>query len=97
MGSIGFGEMLLVLVVAILVYGKDLPRIARKVGRWYANLKRQMTDIKDEIVRQIPDEEELTTPAPPEPPPTPAPPPAGTFDPARPPADPAPPKEPVQP
>ena len=71
MGSIGFEEMVLILVVAILVYGKELPKVARKVGRWYSNLKRQMSDIKDEISRQIPDEDDFMAPpgeSPPDPP-----------------------------
>ena len=58
MGSFGFEEMMVVAVVAIIVYGKDLPQIARKVGRWYGKIKRQLSDMKDEIVRQIPEEPE---------------------------------------
>jgi len=57
MGSIGFDEMLVVVVVAILVYGRDLPSVARKIGRWYSKLKRQLGDMKDDIIRQIPDED----------------------------------------
>lgn len=62
MGSIGFDELLLIFVVAILVYGKDLPRMARKVGRWYSAVKRQMAEIQNEIARQIPDDDELQIP-----------------------------------
>jgi Sec-independent protein translocase protein TatA len=58
MGSFGFEEMLVVAIVAIVIYGRDLPQTARKVGRWYGKLKRQLSDMKDEIVRQIPDEPE---------------------------------------
>ncbi|HKS15915.1 MAG TPA: hypothetical protein VJU16_01230 [Planctomycetota bacterium] len=74
MGSFGFDEMMVVAIVAIVVYGRDLPQIARKVGRWYGKLKRQLTDMKDEIVRQIPeepDEDEFRAPpasSPPDPP-----------------------------
>lgn len=56
MGSFGFDEMLVVAIVAIVIYGRDLPQIARKVGRWYGKLKRQLSDMKDDIVRQIPEE-----------------------------------------
>lgn len=62
MGSIGFDELLLIFVVAILVYGKDLPKMARKVGRWYSAVKRQISDIQSEIARQIPDDDELQIP-----------------------------------
>ncbi|HTF56312.1 MAG TPA: twin-arginine translocase TatA/TatE family subunit [Planctomycetota bacterium] len=62
MGSIGFEEMLIVAIVAIVIYGRDLPSIARKAGRWYGKLKRQVTDMKDEIVRQIPDDDDFKAP-----------------------------------
>jgi sec-independent protein translocase protein TatA len=99
MGSIGFEEMLVVAIVAILIYGKQLPGIARKVGQGYSRLKRQVSDMKDEIRRQIPDEDVLNPPegsSPPDPPghnpPLPGPDPsdpeyrpaAGPFDPAKP-------------
>jgi Tat protein translocase TatB subunit len=65
MGSFGFEEMLVVAIVAIVIYGRDLPQMARKVGRWYGKFKRQISDMKDEIVRQIPevpDEDEYRAP-----------------------------------
>jgi Tat protein translocase TatB subunit len=62
MGSIGFEEMLVVGIVAIIAFGKDLPQFARKVGRWYGKIKRQLSDMKEEIVRQIPDEDEFRAP-----------------------------------
>jgi Tat protein translocase TatB subunit len=62
MGSIGFEEMLIVAIVAIVIYGRDLPSIARKAGKWYGKLKRQISDMKDEIVRQIPDEDDFKAP-----------------------------------
>ncbi|HZL71803.1 MAG TPA: twin-arginine translocase TatA/TatE family subunit [Planctomycetota bacterium] len=65
MGSFGFEEMLVVAVVAILAFGKDLPQFARKAGKWYGKIKRQLSDMKEEIVRQIPediDEDEFRPP-----------------------------------
>lgn len=56
MGSFGFEEMVVVAIIAIVVYGKDLPQIARKVGNWYGKVKRQLSDMRDDIVRQIPEE-----------------------------------------
>jgi len=56
MGSVGFDEMLIVAIVAILLFGRDLPQMARKAGRWYGKIKRQFSEMKDEIVRQIPEE-----------------------------------------
>jgi Tat protein translocase TatB subunit len=57
MGDLGFSEMIAIAVIAILVYGKELPQAARKLAALYSKLRRQVTDIKDEIQRQIPDEE----------------------------------------
>lgn len=62
MGSFGFGEMLMVAVVAIIVFGKDLPQTARKAGRWYRDVRRKMDDLKDEVRRQIPDDDVLEDP-----------------------------------
>ena len=41
MFDVGFDEMLLVAIVAIVVIGpKDLPRAMRTVGRWVAKMRR---------------------------------------------------------
>ena len=57
MGDIGFSELVAIVIIAILIYGKDLPQAARKLANLYTKFRRQMTDIKDELRRQIPDEE----------------------------------------
>jgi Sec-independent protein translocase protein TatA len=57
MGSLGFEEMIAIAIIAILVYGRDLPGAARKLAAFYSKLRRQLNDIKDEIQRQIPAEE----------------------------------------
>jgi sec-independent protein translocase protein TatB len=57
MGDIGFSEMLVILVVAILAFGKDLPQVVRKVGRFVGKARRYLLDIKDEVQRQIPVED----------------------------------------
>ncbi len=46
-------------VVAIILFGKELPGVARKAGKWYFNLRKQLTDIKDELKSQIPDVDDL--------------------------------------
>lgn len=63
MGDIGFSEILLIGVIAILVYGKDLPSVTRKVGRYYMKIRRYLADMKDEIARQIPEDEPEAPPA----------------------------------
>lgn len=57
MGSLGFEEMIAIAIIAILVYGRDLPGAARKLAGFYSKLRRQLNDIKDEIQRQIPAED----------------------------------------
>jgi Sec-independent protein translocase protein TatA len=46
---IGGGEMLVLLVIGLLLFGRDLPDVGRKVGRVVAQLKRGMQDFKDQI------------------------------------------------
>jgi sec-independent protein translocase protein TatB len=59
MFDIGFDELVLIMVVALLVYGPDkLPDLARALGRGYAEFRRAMNDLKetfdqDETVREI--------------------------------------------
>ena len=57
MGDIGFSELVVIVIIAILIYGKDLPQAARKLASLYSKFRRQLTDIKDEISRQIPVDE----------------------------------------
>jgi Sec-independent protein translocase protein TatA len=78
MGSLGFDELLVVILVAIIVFGKNLPQVARKVGQYYARFKRHISDLKDDFQRQMPDiEEDVKAPEPPPAAPDP-PPPLGT-------------------
>lgn len=54
MGDIGFSEMIVLVIVSILVFGKDLPMVARKAGRVLGKVRRYLTDVKEEVQRQIP-------------------------------------------
>jgi sec-independent protein translocase protein TatA len=42
--NLGFAEMLVVLVVAVLVFGGNLPQVARRFGRTVSEFKRGMRD-----------------------------------------------------
>jgi Tat protein translocase TatB subunit len=59
MFDIGFDEFLLIIVVALFVYGPDkLPDLARALGRGYAEFKRATDELKqtfeqDNTVREI--------------------------------------------
>ncbi len=67
-GGMGGGEILVVLAVALLFFGsKNLPKIARSLGRAMEEFRRATRQVTTEIMR----EEEVPPPAPePRPPPT---------------------------
>ena len=58
MPQIGWFELLLIVVIAILVIGpKDFPIVLRKVGSWVGTIKSYFSDVQ-EGMRQITEIEE---------------------------------------
>ena len=58
MFDIGFLELLVIFVIALLVLGPErLPKAAHKAGRWVGQAKRLMSQWSSEINRQIENEE----------------------------------------
>src|SRR5438874_5598703 len=57
MEGFSFSEIILIIIIAIIIYGKDLPQAARKMATIYAKFKRQLSDVREEIKRQIPMDE----------------------------------------
>lgn len=54
MFDIGFSELLVCLVVALVVIGPErLPETVRTAGLWIGRLKRSLRDTRNEIERQI--------------------------------------------
>lgn len=52
-GSIGPGEILLVLIVALLLFGaKRLPAIARSLGHALAEFKRSANNLKEDLLQE---------------------------------------------
>lgn len=50
MFNIGFSELLLILLIAFVIVGpKDLPKVARWLGRAVKRLRRMMAELKSEI------------------------------------------------
>ena len=50
MFQIGFSELMLVLLIACVIVGpKDLPKVARWLGRTLKKLRRMMADLKSEM------------------------------------------------
>jgi TatA/E family protein of Tat protein translocase len=54
MFDIGSGEVLLVAVLALLLFGKELPEVARSAGRSLAGFKRSLTEGLDDPPRDGP-------------------------------------------
>ncbi len=58
MFDIGFWEMVLIAVVALLVIGPErLPEVARKAGMWVGRMRRFVTNVKADIDRELRQEE----------------------------------------
>ena len=51
MFGLGFSEVLIIMLVALIVFGpKKLPEVARTLGRTVGNLRRAMDDLREEIM-----------------------------------------------
>jgi len=60
MPQIGWFELLIVVLVAILVIGpKDFPIVLRKVGTWIGTTKRYFSDIQNKVNQSLDEEEEV--------------------------------------
>jgi TatA/E family protein of Tat protein translocase len=64
MGPLGFPELILIFIVALIVFGpKRLPEIGRTIGKALGEFKKATDDLKSTIEREVHAEElkELTT------------------------------------
>lgn len=58
MFDIGFWELTLIAVVALVVIGPErMPEVARKAGMWVGRIRRFVTNVKDDIDRELRQEE----------------------------------------
>jgi len=54
MFDLGFWELCLIAVVALLVFGPEkLPGIARSAGQWVGRIRRYITTVKQEVDREL--------------------------------------------
>ncbi|HEY9165970.1 MAG TPA: twin-arginine translocase TatA/TatE family subunit [Candidatus Kryptonia bacterium] len=68
--NIGFGELLLIIIVLIVFFGpKKIPDIAQSIGKGIREFKRAMKDVQDEVTRSVnevpktTDQKQVTPPA----------------------------------
>ena len=60
MPQIGWFELLIVVLVAILVIGpKDFPVVLKKVGQWIGSTKRYFSDIQQKVNETVDIEESV--------------------------------------
>ena len=54
MFDIGFQELMLIMVVALLVIGPErMPSVARKAGLWFGKVRRFVGSVKEDIDREF--------------------------------------------
>ena len=69
MGNLGMPELLLILVLALLLFGpKKLPEIGRQLGKGLGEFKRASNDLKRSIEDEIDKASKEEPAAPPDPP-----------------------------
>ena len=60
MPQIGWFEILIIVVVAILVIGpKDFPVVLKKIGQWIGSTKRYFSDIQQKVNETVDIEESV--------------------------------------
>lgn len=67
-GSMGGGEIVLILLVALLLFGaNNLPRVARTLGKTLEQIRRAANEVRDEVMKADAEAPEHTPPALPKP------------------------------
>ena len=60
MFEIGFSEIILVAIVALLVFGPDkLPGLARDIGLWTGRIRRMINSVQQDVQRELSRADEL--------------------------------------
>lgn len=54
MFELGFWELVVIGVIALIVFGPEkLPQFARRAGYWVGRIRRQVNDVRNDIEREI--------------------------------------------
>jgi TatA/E family protein of Tat protein translocase len=66
MGSLGYPELIIIFVVALIVFGpRKLPELGRSLGRGLSEFKKASNELRHTLDNEIRDEERRTKTAPP--------------------------------
>jgi len=57
-GGVGYAEVLVILAIALIVFGRRLPGVARSLGRSILEFKKGLKDVQDDIEAEPEDESE---------------------------------------
>ena len=57
-GGIGSAELIVMLIVAVILFGKKLPEVARNVGGSYAQFRKGLSEIQNSIEAEVEDSED---------------------------------------
>jgi sec-independent protein translocase protein TatA len=49
MFGLGPSELVIVGIVAVLLFGKNLPQVAQKIGRHYRDFRRSLNDLQSQV------------------------------------------------
>lgn len=48
-GGFGYGEVLIILLALLLIFGPRLPQVARALGKSFSSFKKGLRDVEDDI------------------------------------------------
>jgi len=52
LGSPGIGEILIILLVSLIIFGNRLPDVGRSLGRGLVEFKKGLRGVKDEVEKE---------------------------------------------